>query len=492
MVVVSSNCRNIKITDVWHGHEAFTSGLLENSPNPIQVLSGDTSVIYVNHAFEELTGFSAAEVLGKQAPHPWWTVETICKTKSGLLKILRVPRKAVKEIFQKKNGEKFVVQINSRPIEIEGKFSHLLANWTDITELEKSENALRESEQFNASLLNNSPIPVLVLKPDTGIQYVNPALEELTGFMASELIGKTVPYPWWIEEDVEKAVKQMKEAMLLGERKVERRIRRKNGELVWIQITSTSVKQDGKIKYHLSNWVNITERKEAEERLVKINEELRSLSAHLETVREGERTRIAREIHDELGQALASLKMDIYLISNNLTKDQDNLRELTATMAKLIDITVQRIKRLCIELRPKLLDDIGIGGTIEWLAAEFQKATGIRCSVTCTLSEKALDEERTTAIFRIYQEALTNVYRHAKATRVSILLNKVNGMAVLRVSDNGVGLSRDKISSPQSFGLIGIRERLHYFGGDLQVKRTRNSTGATLIARIPLSGRRSS
>ncbi len=474
----------------WHGHEAFTAGLLENSPNPIQVLSGDTSIMYVNHAFEELTGFSASEVIGKRAPHPWWTAETICKTEAELLKILRVPRKAVKEVFKKKNGEKFVVQINSRPIEIDGEFSHLLANWTDITELEKSEVALRESEQFNASLLNYSPIPVLVLKPDTTIQYVNPALEELTGYSASELIGTTVPYPWWIEVDVKNAIRQMREAMLVGERKVERQIRRRNGELVWIQITSTSVKRAGRIKYHLSNWVNITERKKAEERLVKLNEELRNLSAHLETVREGERTRIAREIHDEFGQALASLKMDIYLVSKNLTQEQDNIRELTSSMAKLIDITVQRIKRLCVELRPKLLDDIGIGGTIEWLASEFQKATGIRCAVTCSLPENELEDERATAIFRIFQESLSNVYRHSKATRVSIRLNRVDNMAVLRVSDNGVGLSYDQISSPQSFGLIGIRERLHHFGGDLQVRKTRNSTGATVIARIPLTNKR--
>ena len=115
MTTTSNNkLANKKVWDAWHKDEVFTLGLLENSPNPILVLSSDTSLIYVNNAFEELTGYSAAEVLGQQAPHPWWTDETNCRTKAQLLKILSVPRKAEKEVFKKKNGERFVVQINFR------------------------------------------------------------------------------------------------------------------------------------------------------------------------------------------------------------------------------------------------------------------------------------------------------------------------------------------------------------------------------------------
>ncbi len=156
-------------------------------------------------------------------------------------------------------------------------------------------------------------------------------------------------------------------------------------------------------------------------------------------------------------------------------------------MAKSIDIIVQKIKRLCIELRPKLLDDIGIGGTIEWLAKEFEKTTNIICQVVCDdLNEKALPGEKATAIFRIFQEALTNVYRHSKATKVSINLTREDNHAVLKVSDNGIGIKQDQIYSPKSFGLIGMRERVHYFGGDLEIEGI-NNVGTQLTVRIPLS-----
>ncbi len=478
-----------KMYDALQASEEFNSSLLDSSPNATIVHNPDSSIIYVNHAFEELTGFSAAEVLGKQAPHPWWTNETKCKSKAGLLKILHRGKMKDEEVFQRKTGEKLIVEINSTPVIINGKFRHLLSNWLDITERRQSEKALRESEQFNASLLNNSPNPVLVINPDTSIRYINPALEELTGFSSAELIGRKTPYPWLPEENVVKDTRRVEKILSGGESKVEERIINKKGDHIWIRINSTAVRGDDKIKYLLSNWSDITERKKAEKRLVKLNKELRNLSAHLESIRESERARIAREIHDELGQSLAALKMDVCWLSDNLVSGQDNLRELTESMAKLIDITVQRTKRLCIELRPKLLDDIGIGGTIEWLAKEFQKGTGITCTVAFDLDEKALDNERATAIFRIFQEALTNIYRHSKATAASISLTRVENRAVLQVTDNGIGIKQERIDSPQSLGIIGMRERVHFFGGDIEIKGT-NSLGTNLVVRIPLLRRK--
>jgi PAS domain S-box-containing protein len=393
------------------------------------------------------------------------------------------------EVFQRKNGEKFIVEINSAPVIINDKFQHLLSTWLDITERRQSEKALGESEQFNASLLNNSPNPVLVINPDTSIRYINPALEELTGFSSAELIGRKVPYPWIPEDSVVEATRRINKNLLGGESRVEKRIINKKGEHIWIRINSAAVKENGKIKYVLSNWSDITERKKAEKRLVKLNKELRNLSAHLESIRENERTRIAREIHDELGQSLAALKMDVCWLSDNLVRGQDNLRELTESMAKLIDVTVQKTKRLCIELRPKLLDDIGIVGTIEWLVKEFQKATGIKCTLAFDLDEKTLDNERATAIFRIFQEALTNIYRHSKATKALISLTQSDNKVVLQVTDNGIGIKQERIDSPQSLGIIGMRERLHFFGGDIEIKGT-NTRGTKLIVRIPLLRRR--
>ena len=445
----------------------------------------DTSIVYANRAFEELTGYYAKDILGQQAPHPWWTKETGCKTKSDLLKILRKGKTRAEEIFQNKKGDKIFVEINSKPIKVKGKLKYLLANWVDIKQRKQSEKALLDSEAFNTSLLSNSPNPILVINPDTSIKYVSPSLEELTGFTSKELIGRKIPYPWWPKENTKQHIEEIKAFFQKGEGKVEKYFSKKNGHRFWAQVSLLPIKESDEVKYYLSNWVDITEGKKAEERLGKLNEELRNLSAHLESVRETDRARIAREIHDELGQALASLKMDVRWLADNLNNEQTQLRNLTVSMSKLIDVTVQSVKRICIELRPKLLDDIGLTGTVEWLTQEFEEATRIKCNISCRLNDESLNNNQATAIFRIFQEALTNIYRHSNATNVSITLKHLNHNVLLKVSDNGSGITQEQISSPKSFGLIGMRERIHYWGGDVKIVGVPKK-GTTLTVKIPL------
>jgi PAS domain S-box-containing protein len=469
----------------------FNSSFLANSPHPILVHGTDTSIVYANHAFEELTGYHSKDIIGQQAPHPWWTDETGCKTKSDLLTILRKGKTRAEEIFQNKAGQKIFVEINSKPIKVKGKLKYLLANWVDIKQRKLSEKALLDSEAFNSSLLNNSANPILVINPDTSIKYVSPSLEELTGFSSVELIGKNIPYPWWPRENVKQHIQEIESFFHKGEGKVEKNFCKKNGERFWAQVSLIPIKESNEVKYYLSNWVDITEGKNAEERLAKLNAELRNLSAHLESVRESDRARIAREIHDELGQALASLKMDVCWLADNLDGSQKQLKDLTVSMSKLIDVTVQSVKRICIQLRPKLLDDIGLIGTVEWLTQEFEEATKIKCKICCNLDDGSINNDQATAIFRILQEALTNIYRHSNATLVSIVLKRLNKNVILKVRDNGSGITQEQISSPKSFGLIGMRERVHYWRGDVRIIGTPKK-GTDLVVKIPLDGNKSS
>ncbi len=194
---------------------------------------------------------------------------------------------------------------------------------------------------------------------------------------------------------------------------------------------------------------------------------LRSLSAHLESVREDERMRIAREIHDELGQVLTALKMDLAYLT--VKKADPSLDEKTKPMLEMIDSTIQTVKRISSELRPGVLDDLGLIAAIEWQACEFQKRTGIECAVSFSPKHIILDRDRATAIFRIFQEAVTNVIRHAEATRVDIRLEEKDGQIVLCVNDNGKGVTEEQISSPSSFGLVGIRERAYFAGGKVKI-----------------------
>ena len=245
------------------------------------------------------------------------------------------------------------------------------------------------------------------------------------------------------------------------------------------------------------------------------NVKLHLLSEHLQSVREEERSQIARDIHDELGQSLTCLKMDLSWVNNRLSTDhslrsspstnpgnsarkpqsklrngtkpkrQESLQAKTVTMLKLIDRTIQTVRRLSSELRPALLDDLGLAATIEWQMQEFKTRTGIKYKLTLPSKDLILDQKRSTAIFRIFQETLTNVVRHSNATRVSISLRKKADNLILRVKDNGKGIAENEISDAKSLGVLGMRERALLLGGEVHITGA-DGKGTTVTVRVPM------
>jgi signal transduction histidine kinase len=213
----------------------------------------------------------------------------------------------------------------------------------------------------------------------------------------------------------------------------------------------------------------INERKRAETELMASREELRSLSSHLQSVREEERQGVAREIHDELGQALSSLKLDLALMKEELHQTPQEAERRVTSMSEVCDTTIKAVRRIITQLRPRLLDDLGLTAAIEWQADEFQHRTGIVCALDIVPEEITLDEARSTAIFRIFQETLTNVARHSGATKVAVRFRLDDSGVRLHVSDNGKGIPENQIHDSRSFGLLGIRERAHYWGGSVTI-----------------------
>jgi two-component system, NarL family, sensor histidine kinase UhpB len=233
------------------------------------------------------------------------------------------------------------------------------------------------------------------------------------------------------------------------------------------------------------------ERRRAEEQLRESHEQLRALSVYLQHVREEERTRIAREVHDELGQALTSCKLDLSWLANRLPKDLRSLLDKTKALSAHIDSTIQTVRRISTELRPGILDHLGLMAALEWQANEFQSRTGIRCDVHANLNEPLLDHDLNTAFFRIFQETLTNVIRHAGATQVTVHLKESRGRVILEIVDNGRGIPNAEIANPRSMGLLGMRERAVLLGGDFNIGCARGGKGTKVTVSIPLrrSGR---
>jgi signal transduction histidine kinase len=218
------------------------------------------------------------------------------------------------------------------------------------------------------------------------------------------------------------------------------------------------------------------------------NSQLRALSARVEAVREEERTRIAREIHDDLGQGLTALKIELDVLPSRVGDAGQPLpswvpKRLHA-MSSLADEMMRSVRRIATDLRPALLDDLGLPAAIEWQAREFEARAGVRCTVTCEPPTLQLDAAHSTAMFRIVQEALTNVARHADAANVRIFLRGSASGAVLHISDDGRGVSEAQIENPASLGLVGIRERAQMLGGDVEF-RGQPGRGTTVIVRLP-------
>jgi signal transduction histidine kinase len=229
-----------------------------------------------------------------------------------------------------------------------------------------------------------------------------------------------------------------------------------------------------------------TDKRRAEEQLRESHEQLRALSVYLQTVREEERTRIAREVHDELGQALTGCKLDLSWIAGKLPRELKPLLEKTRTLSAHIDSTIQMVRRIATELRPGILDHLGLGAALEWQANEFQTRTGIKCDVQGNLGDPALNPELNTTFFRIFQETLTNVIRHAGATQVTVSLKERDGRIILEVKDNGRGISREEISNTRSMGLLGMRERAGLLGGTFKIGCMPGGKGTRLTVSIPV------
>ena len=224
---------------------------------------------------------------------------------------------------------------------------------------------------------------------------------------------------------------------------------------------------------------------EAKEALERSREQLRDLASYLQDVREQERTRIAREIHDDFGQSLTILKMDLSWLKKHMIQDQPQVQNKIDAMFKVIDTSLQTLHVVSSELRPIILDDFGLESAIEWQAEEFQKRTGVRCRVYSSVSNLDLTKDQSTAIFRIFQETLTNIMRHAGATKVDVRLEINKDTLTLEVADNGRGITETEIGNSQSFGLLGIRERLYPLNGQVDFIGHPNK-GTRVIVRVPI------
>ncbi len=248
-------------------------------------------------------------------------------------------------------------------------------------------------------------------------------------------------------------------------------------------VVYTAANEAGQIVERYGVVMDITDRKLAEEERQSSFDQLRALTGRVQSAREEERTRVAREIHDQLGQALTSIKLDLSSWVHDSQLRSPGLERINSIL-KLVDETIKSVRRIATELRPGVLDDLGLVAAIEWAAEEFEARTGTKCRLMLSELDQRPNRERDTALFRILQETLTNVARHADATSVDIHLFRELGSVILKIQDNGCGTTPEQLFAPTSLGIRGMKERALLLGGDLVIRSSREE-GTTVLVRVP-------
>ncbi len=336
-----------------------------------------------------------------------------------------------------------------------------------ITQRKRAKDAPDTSDRRYRTLFERNLSGVYHSTLDGRILDCNESFAHILGYDSREdVLSVSAWNLYFSRADREAMITLLKDQSVLTN--FEMMLRRKDGKPVWILGNATLIERDNSEPVIQGILVDLTERKQAEKQLKNSHEQMRALAIHLQSRLEEERTRIARELHDELGPVLTSLKIDLFSLESQLGRPAELLDKIGA-MAALIDATIRRVQEISTELRPSVLDVLGLTAAIEWQLQEFQNRTGIKYQLALGSGEIILDTARSTAIFRIFQETLTNVARHANASQVTVRLKKRRGHLILAVNDNGKGITEDQINSPLSLGLIGIRERASPWAGKVSV-----------------------
>jgi PAS domain S-box-containing protein len=349
---------------------------------------------------------------------------------------------------------------------------------------------LMESRRALETLISNLPGMVYRSLNDKTwtMKYVSDGCESLTGYSASELMNQKVTYSEIIHpedratvwETVQEALKECRAF------KMNYRIQDLfgNEKMVWEQ--GRGVYSDSGELLALEGFItNISDRYKIEEELKSSHEKLRNLSSRLQSIREKEKSRIARQVHDELGQSLTALKMDVLHLEKKLPSNPADMHDQFQSMAKIIDNTIESVQRIAMELRPPILDAFGLCEAIAWQAGEYNKKLGIEFDLNCLQEQVDLEKDLETTLFRIFQETLTNIVRHAEASHVQVGLSRVNEQLVFEIEDDGKGIKKEHIENSNSLGLIGIQERVHPWNGQVQFEGSPGK-GTKVTVKIPL------
>jgi PAS domain S-box-containing protein len=474
-------------TKLLQGEERWTA-TLGSIGEAVIATDSEARVTFLNPVAAALTGWPAEEALGQ----PIRNVLNLINEKSGMStdnEVLRVLKE--KQVLTVANHVGLVTR-DGREISVEHSAAPILAGKGKVigVVLVFRDVAARRQEQIEtaeqAALLELTQDSVFVIDLDGRVLFWSRGAEAMLGYSKAQATGK-IAHELLRTEFPQPFAEITAELLRVGHWE---------GDLI-------KTTQDGRRIIVSGRWAlqwgkrdqpprvlvvnsDITERKRGEESLVLQREQLRALAERLQWVREEDRKRVARDLHDQIGQILTAIKMDMMWMTRHLPESESEVLARLKESIQLISDGVKAVRAICSGLRPGVLDDMGLAAAIEWQAGEFASRNGVQCKVTVPPVDLHLDGDRATATFRIFQECLTNVIRHAQAKSVRVDLCQEEESILLVVEDDGIGFSESRFSNALgSLGLLGMKERAQFCGGDVQISSSPGN-GTTVTVRVPL------
>jgi len=473
------------VLDEWQVH-----AVLEASPDGCLLTNADGKINFANRCAEIMFGYTRGELLALdinallplrvRADHQRYFDEFARNPQPRSLDT----RGNIGSI--RKDGSEFPIEISLSPVWIDGE-RMVIAVIRDVSELHSTYETMRIAREFFESTFVTAPVGMAITDLDGRYTKVNPALCKFIGYSEQELLTMTfldITHP----EDHASNIQSREDLLTMGLPSYEmvKRYIHKNGQEIWVLVVVSAVAdKNGKPLYTIAQILDIDRFKRTEQALIKSRLQLRSLSVHQEGIVEDQRKRIAREVHDELGQSLTALKMDISLLRLRFGQDPLLLERLDG-MRLLAEETIRVVRHVASNLRPVALD-LGLTAAIEWLADDFSQRWNVLCNIDFSGDEIALGDMVATSVFRVVQESLANIARHAQASKVTISL-QYGKSVVLRVADNGSGFDPTIVRNSPGLGLFGMRERVQAIGGTLKIYSEPGS-GTTLTIKLPLPKR---
>jgi two-component system sensor histidine kinase UhpB len=455
--------------------------IFENSIDAILITSVDGGIQAANQAACKLFGRTEADIIksGRKG-----VLDLNDERLTGMLEERTKTGKVSGSLnYKRGDGSVFPADFTSTVFkDTEGK-DRTITIIRDISKLKDAEEAIRKSEEKYKLLSEQSGVGVALYSPAGKILYFNQQALKNLGGKSEDFTGKSLIEVFGRKAGT-KYLKRVSEEIRLEKNIIYEDYLESASGIHWFSSTHSVIRDlNGEVIGVQVVSIDISERKLIESQLNQSANELRELTRHLVEVKEAERTRIARDLHDDLGQKLTALNMDVSWLKSRIGVQSRTVENKFEQMISLLNNTIESVQKISHGLRPSILDDLGLLPAIEWQVTEFHRTSGISCNITYSPNEIEVDSRISLVVFRIVQEALTNIARHSGASKVAIKVALIEGVLDVSIKDNGCGIEQTKINNSKSFGLLGMRERAGAVEGEVVISGRRGE-GTRVRVRI--------